>query len=247
MSAYGLRMQYQKYGAGYFKKILLFKIPKLYLYLLIVNIIYYFVFEYPLMEDDFISGALRIFALDWMRRPNQDAWYLYTLIIMYALFAGVFSLDKFLKNKSISIIIMSIATLLYIPVLQIIAWQINYSSLWLYHRNIEMFALGILYVSYKKQIDAKLRQFWRPICVCLVFVCVLGLQYYCENVITLAFVVLTVIICMFVNIGNAAINFIGKTSLQIYVIQRMFIRVFSSAINNSNLYVIAVTVCTICL
>lgn len=245
LSAYGLRLQYQKYGGKYLRKILLVKIPKLYLYLLIVNIVFYFVFEYPLREDDLITGLLRILGLDWTRRPNQDAWYVYTLIVMYALFVCVFSLDRFIKNKNVTVIIMSLVPFLYIVVLELISKQIHYDSLWLYRRNIQLFSCGILYAAYKNKIDAKLRQFRQPICVALVFICTLGLQYYCEDVISVAVVLLAVILCAFVSVSNAATKLIGKASLQIYLVQRLFIRFFSSFMHVRYLFALAVLACSV--
>lgn len=244
-SAYGLCMQYKKYGAPYLKKILLVKIPKLYVYLLIVNIIYYFAFEYALMEDTFLSGLMRILGLDWTRRPNQDAWYLYTLIVMYALFAGVFSLNRFIKNKNVTIVVMAIIPFVYLVVLEIVSELINYRGLWIYHRNIQLFSLGIIYAFYKTQIDRELHRYYRPLVIGLMFICVLGLQYYCEDVVSIAVVSLIVILCMFVSLSNVAITFWGKISLQIYIVQRMFIRLFSSFSNSTLLYTLSVLVCTI--
>lgn len=244
-SAYGLCVQYKKYGSGYLKKIILFKIPKIYAYLIIANIIYYLTLEYPLMEDDLRAALFRIFCLDWTRRPNQDAWYLYTLIVMYALFVCVFFFDKFIKNKNVTVVIMALIPVVYIIVVNAIGYHINYTGLWLYGRNIQMFSLGILYAAYKAKIDNFLRCHNRTLFVGLTFMCVVGLQYYCEEVISVAVGVLVVLSCMYVSLSNKVINLLGKISLQVYLTQRMFIRLFEALQRIPVAYAVAVIACSI--
>lgn len=237
LSAYGLVTQYRIQGRKYLKKILFKKIPKIYLWLVVTNLAYLLIFEINAFSENTSMTLLRLFALEWTQRPNSYSWFLYSIIVVYFIFVAVYACESFIKNKHVITAIMAIMPILFGVILYVLT---KLTGLWLisYYRGVHLFSLGILYASYKDKIDDFLAKYDRWVAVASLFICVVSVRYWYEEVIPIPYCVLTVILCEHFSLSNPFVNFLGKISLFVYIIHNMMIRLLDSLRETHYLFVL---------
>ncbi len=244
LSAYGLVLQYKKVGRPYLKKVLFVKIPKLWLYLISTNLIYYFVFDYKNCGGG-ISDLLKILGLDWLNRPNPFAWFIYTILVIYVIFVAVYFLDKFFKYKHTSDIIMTAMPLLFAIIIFLIGMLTQADWVFVYAKCIISFPLGVLYAVFKSKIDYLVIKYCRYICVAALFIFIVCLQYFAEELLAPITCVLMIIMFSKVFISNPITMFLGKISLGLYLLHNLFIRLFESFATINYPYALAVLACSV--
>lgn len=248
LSAYGLVLQYKRVGRAYLKKILFVKIPKLYLYLISTNLLYFFVFDYKQTvqaSGGGISALLKILGLDWLNRPNPFAWFMYTILVMYFIFVIVYFLDGFFKHEHTADIVMMIMPLLFAITIFLIGLLAKADWLFVYAKCIISFPLGIMYAVFKPMIDKFLTKYCRYICVVCLFIFIICLKYFAEELLAPITCILMILMCSKVSISNPIMNFLGKISLGLYLLHNLFIRLFESFSSNNYAYALAVLACSI--
>lgn len=111
LSAYCLLQQYKKNNKKYLLKILIFKIPYLYFWMVVINLVFFLIFH-----SDSPNIALSILGFDLKNDLYHPSWYIKLTIIFYTFFVLIYF---FIKNIKIASIIMAI-----IPMIWFFQWWI---------------------------------------------------------------------------------------------------------------------------
>lgn len=183
----------------------------------------------------------------------DNGWYLQTQLLFYIIFYLAYN---FVKNKK------SFA-LLFIIVLYCIFCAIAKLSTTWYEASL-CFPLGILYSEYKDKINFilfknKIIHLISILCVLIVFIITLffGNKPFLNEcfriplklISSVFFCLLVLTIISLINIRNPITEFLGKLSLEIYLLQGIFLNLFKKQliIDNDWVYIICVAVCTLLL
>lgn len=159
LSAFGIIRSYQKNGNKYLLKLVFVNVIKLYVISVLINLLIYFMF----FEGAFTTTdtLLRIFNLDVFNdfnRMNRHGWYISTIIGMYIIFAIIFYICSKLKTEKRFIIAGIVLAVIAVGFR--LGAQIADNG-GMYTREIPCFALGALYATFYKQINAFLNKyFW---------------------------------------------------------------------------------------
>ena len=243
LSGFGLTQSYINRGGGY-----IFSLPKkrilpLYLKCLFLIAVYIGLllalgnkFDLVLFIKSFFIGDTYVL----------NGWYLQTLVLLYLLFFGVFALPV-RDNKKI-ILILSL-TLVYYGIFYYLGIQSN-QHYWF--SSVMLFPIGIIYALKRKWVDEVLNR--KKIItlligfslillggVILIFRRKIELPVYLSGLqstfISISIALGTLLILRFVNLNFGFTRFLGKVSLEIYVLQgAAFIIAKSSWLSISNLY-----------
>jgi peptidoglycan/LPS O-acetylase OafA/YrhL len=228
LSAYGLYKAGEK--KGYYKRIFMVKIPALYLYQVLMNIIYYLLFF--TQEYKRIGEVLpRIFNVDFlcgMSRLNGFSWFISTILITYAVFGTLLFVwekwGKNCKNKrfwfACSGTVWAVLWYVLVSVTPIEA---------LYSRSIFCFAVGAWVAVFEKEIVQFLQSRKRFL---LIFIGAAALMTVCFFL--FAEQVACVAVCVFIVVlfaqfhcrSTSVYAFLGKISLEIYLVQKIFFLFF---------------------
>lgn len=199
------------------------------------------------------SVDLKLFLLSFAIGNTivDNGWYLQVQLLLYIIFFVIFWLVKRWKIATVAF-----ATLAYC----VICVFAGLSSTW--YEAVFCFTLGMVVSYYKPQIELFLTKKLRSIIVLLACVAVFVVALFLGNKRTilpneirivvkilssLLFVPCVAISVSLVNINNVATRFLGKISLEIYVMQGIALKFFYDTleIENDWLYILAVVVTTL--
>ena len=226
LSAFGLMQSYKKNGTKYLKKMLLVKIPVLYLLYVVVNAMY--LIERVSAGANFGTwgSVTRILGLDFLNnwsRISANAWFIFTIIMMYLLFIIVLAATRKLKHsKHIN---LAIITALTIAIYLIVDLLHPFNISGLYVRAIFCFPLGMAYATYYEKINRWLKKFWYiPFSMAAVL---MGIDFF---IISFPEQLRCLVACVFVisfisklDIRNRIAERIGLISLEIYLLHGLFL------------------------
>lgn len=163
----------------------------------------------------------------------ENSWYIIVCLFMYAVFWLAAKVSK--RKPAIIVLCEVIFCILWIP----LAKQLNYGQWW-YISNFAL-PIGMLWAMYEGRILALLSCAKKyAVTVILAFLLVVisfALTYFGDSSIyytvsSTAFVTFFAIVCMKLRLGNPALSFLGKISMEIYLIHGLFISMFRSNIAN---------------
>lgn len=184
----------------------------------------------------------------------DNGWYLQSQLLFYLIF---YILYKFVKSsKACGLNIIMVFVFIFYC---IICATLKMPTTW-YEAGL-CFPLGALYSQYKEKINStcfKRKNFIVFfICIFAMFILALflgnkqilitPLRIFVKIVSSLLFCVLCVMTVLTINIKNIVTSFFGKISLEIYVLQGIFLNLFKKTIiiKNDILYIAIVIICTI--
>ena len=194
------------------------------------------------------KGALSVINRTFMAMPPVVCG-----LLFYILFYFVFRFSK--KHK---VVILFSATCLYC----LLCAALGLASPW--YEAILCFPLGVAYANYKDKVHSVIfKSKLKTIFLFLIFLCAFILlllfstklsfssllKMACKMASAIAFVWVATIFVLVININNPITRFLGKISLEIYLLQGIFLNLFKNQIyiENDILYILAVTVCTLIL
>lgn len=222
LSGYGLLISLKSKGICYLKKIIFVKIPKLYLLNCLVNIIIYF-----LTATESALGVKVTFHILFLNDlklqfelVNAYSWYITMTIYLYVIFTIVAFLCYKIKVRKIFL-----PTILFI--LSILFYSTySYFTKEIYIRGNICFSLGVFYALYNEQINSILKKYWNLIMFTMVGTTIIYFMNGVPPIIISGEQYLAIIACIIIitflqkfTISNFISLFIGKYSLQIYLIQ----------------------------
>ncbi|MBO4283035.1 MAG: acyltransferase [Clostridia bacterium] len=243
LSGYGLILSFRKDPL----KIRSFgrhKIIPFYLIILLLVIIYY---VFYLCLGQRISAVSIVKSLTFGGTIIANGWYLQVQLLYYLMFYLVF---RFVRKKQL--LLMLAMHIVYI----VLCIVLGLSSL-LYERTL-IFVYGMIWYEKRETIDNWINSkksrwaiIWLASCVLFAFNYMLsfravpvlfrGLSYF-------FFVTLVIMLLTKIKIQNRVTSFLGAISLEIYVVQGLFLILFhigNTNVSNPYLYILAVTSSTI--
>lgn len=222
LSGYGLTISLKNKGINYLKKIVFVKIPKLYLLNCLVNIIIYL-----LTATESALGfkvSFHILFLNDLKLQfelvNAYSWYITMTIYLYGIFAIVaFSWHKFKLNKIFIPIILFILSILFYSTYP------HFTKV-IYTRGNLCFPLGVLYALYSKEINIVLKKYWNLIMTTMLGLIIIYFMVGVPPIILSGEQYLAIMVCILIVtfaqkfiLANRISLFLGKYSLQIYLLQ----------------------------
>lgn len=201
---------------------------------------------------------------------NSNAWYMITIAIFYIAFFFAF---KYSKNEDRAFKIMGIFSVIYL----IAGISAGHGIFWLqgewwYNSSILLF-IGMYVAKNEEKVISFIKRRYTTLLIitgigtiiltCVAIASTMQISYYrpglsgkagsvvcllCESCATLAFVSFILILTMKVRLNNKILDFLGKISLEIYLVHRFFLVVLNSqyiTIQNIIVYFAAVYAGTI--
>ena len=244
LSGYGLYASYSIQGNTYIKSFPRRKILPFYCIILFFSMIYFV--ERLILGQNFTVGEL-IKSITFGGSIIANGWYLQVQLLLYSLFYITFRLTK---SDKLSIIMISVECIF----MCVIMYALDFSSTW--HESVLAFPLGMIWynlLSHKTVCKKKYIYFTWSVFEFVLFVATLigyrkmngpinSLLFKMASAVLFTVFVATVI--NIINLNNTLTRWLGKYSLEIYIIQGVFLNLFHSRIiyiKNPYIYVIVVT------
>lgn len=186
----------------------------------------------------------------------NNSWYIICIIVVYFLFLLSYA---FIKNRKIAFIIFNILLLGYVYVCQ----RIGYADWW--YITVFGFSLGIFWEENKVLIDKIIGKTYLILLPVTLFLFFFLDEFYneeskflfdipmqgkriCGEMASLMFVTFLMILLNKIKIGNKALTYLGKISLELYIVHGLFIFIYEnqSVITfNKYLFIILIVVLSI--
>lgn len=221
LSGYGLQISYlkkgEKYSIGYFKK----RIPAILFPYILINLIYWLVYT---VNGDIYTPDMVFFSIILGDIIVPFSWYMTEILVLY-LFFGLFMKMKSKKND------MIIRNAVVVLLFSVGAFVLD-MGYWWYVSNIP-FVVGVIAASYSDEIMKKTKKYmWLIALISLIGFIVLHVFFYGStlfmNVASVMFTVFVVALATYVEPRFGVLNFLGDMSLEIYLMQGMFIVVLAN-------------------
>mgnify|MGYP003290040458 CR=1 FL=1 len=214
-----------------------------------------------------------IFYITGFKLINSHMWYIVEIFFLYILFYVVF---KFIKKKKVAYICMSLALLLLVAGSLLAghgeAW---FQGEWWYNTTI-LFLVGMLFAEHENKIIGFIRKHYTKVVIAALIIFIIlynATMYMLEHYgywselegktilqsnmdklytllvqmpMVISFVLLIVIVGQKVKCSNMTLRFLGKISLELYLIHNLFIDKLSF-ISGQGVYFISVITCSIVL
>ena len=179
------------------------------------------------------------------------SWYIFALLIIYLAFYLGF---RFVKKDWFGILIVTIATVGYFA----FCIKYQYGSWW--YNSVHLFLVGVLVAKFEKGFFERLKKlyFLKLLLFLAITVVTFAIGNYAwdlmpkfniqmtpklgENIMTiitvaqiisaLTFCMFTVMLGMKIKVGNPVLKFLGKMTLELYLVHGLFVHIFSYAVIN---------------
>ncbi len=214
LSAYGIIRSYRAKGNSYLVRLCLVHIPRLYLVSVGINLLTYLVFFRGTLETgDLLMQIFNLDVFNGFRRMNRHGWYITSIIALYLVFALVYFLCSFLKNRYrfiIAAVIVSAVTLGF--------WHgtLLAGKGGTYTREMLCFAVGCLYATFYDAINRFASRFFVPglLISVLGFLIVFPID---EPLATYAAILCLVFVSQRYTYDSRITFFLGKICLGVYL------------------------------
>jgi len=246
ISGYGLAISWQKKGKSYIDKFVIKRILPFSIIIIIFSLLFYIVKKwlgYSIPRFFLINSLFNISSSSVI----TNGWYLQVQLMLYLFFFFVY---RFIKHKQYLVVFMF--CLLYV----ILGKCIGLSTT--KYESVFAFPLGLLLGNFSTKIDK-----WDEKCNKYCVLAFIGfgvmfvgsivvpndiLKLLCKIMSSIMFVLFVVCIIQIINIINRITSALGRISLEIYVIQGIFLLLFHSShinIPNGWVYCLVVIICTL--
>lgn len=199
---------------------------------------------YTIVEHQDIGVSDLILSLANGKPIPNSIWYLAVLILLYLLYWIFFGLFKSFEKSCLFL-------LLSITVMNVCFIRFNYPYYWYYSNY--AFLLGTVWSEYKVKIDGFLKSYYyhafvvgiAAFALFYVLPVFVGYDALCRMIVTVIFPVLLVLILYKISISCKVWVFIGRISLEIYLLHVMVYTFMSGYISNHALWVLGSLLVTI--
>lgn len=178
-----------------------------------------------------------ILAFTGLESIGNSSWYIIAILVMYIATYGTFKLLKTESNLK-KIIVVAVLCGIYICIF----WKIKNDNPW-YYNTVAAYPLGMFYAQYKNKIEAIV---WKNNYVYLalsgIFLCIFIFGYHYGNnlvvyqLLSMVFVLLLVLLTMKITFKNEILEFLGKYTFDIYILQRIPMIIFKDVVSNEYIY-----------
>lgn len=216
-SGFGVMEAIQKKGKDYVKKIPVHRALKTLLHF-DVAILLFCVLNLILGEKLIVTDVLQAFVC-WVSLGNST-WYIFTMVFLYLITAVSFLI--FGRNKYVALIVTTALTVLYVNILM------QYKGDWWYNTCL-CYILGMWYSVLRPIVEKiacknDLLYFATLLLACFAFYELMRrhrINIWKYQLYAMSFVVLVVGISMKIKLDNPFLQFLGKHTFSIYILQRL--------------------------
>lgn len=250
LSGYGLMYSYKIKKDDYLKKFVRKRIIPFYIIIFYLAIVYT---VFHILLNDNITIEMFVKALTFGGGIVSNGWYLQVQLLLYIIF---YLICKIFKRTHVQLIIVAFIEVLYCMIMMFF----DLPAYW--YQSVLTFALGTIWAAYKDKIDGYLVRAGKKSTVLLagagiMFIIAFLARYKIDGVVlnkifsmtvNIFFVVFVMLFIYFVRINFKLTRWLGKISLEIYVVQGIFLTLYHSQFfyfENTYLYIIAVVFSTI--
>ena len=213
LSGFGLMKQYLKredYRSSFLKK----RVGRIVIPYILFNMIYWLYYS---ANNDVISFFEAVRMILSGEPLVLYSWYILEIFVLYLLFFLFMFLDR---GKRLPMIICNIV--LYLALL---LYYKHYDYLSFWYDSTHMLVIGIIWASYEERLTQLLYRYWY-LCLAL---SVLGIIISFGNVkmyylLEMSFMLLILVVFCFFQFKNAVLIFLGRISMEIYLIHGLIIR-----------------------
>lgn len=238
LSGYGLFKSYYKSREVYLKSFPTKKILTFYIDILLFTIIY-------ILLDIFISpqsitfiGILK--SLTFGGTIIANGWYLQVALLLYICFYFIF---KYVKNENYKIIVSFISIILIVLVMYILKMPL------IWYEGLLAFPFGMLYAKYDVYVDKRINTKSNILLFIMSFTafsCTYIGDHLIKNdlhIVTkllsiLFFIILVICIIRWIPVSTKITVFLGEISLEIYVLQGLFLWILRLEVVSSMVWTI---------
>lgn len=168
--------------------------------------------------------------LGWESIGNSN-WFIFTIVCMYIITFIVAKINKEKLNEK-SLIVITLVTIFFISFLRITKGE----EKWWYN-TIACYTLGLWYGKYKEKIDILLQKKYLKIIIITIFsweifYCFRNYNFIVYEIMSMLFTIMFVFFMYKIKISNKLLEFFGKYSFEIYILQRLPYMIFRPIISN---------------
>lgn len=242
-SGYGLfksKMNKENYLKGFLKK----RMPTILIPFYVMTLIF---FGYSLIMGAKYEGKELFYSLTGWTLLNSHAWYIVEIALFYLVF---FLLFRFIKKDGIALAIMTVFVAgVTVGSLLLGHGEYWFQGEWWFNTSL-VFVLGMLFAKFEKPLVAFLKKFYYLVLAIAVvlevvlykatmhaletysywsetdFLPAYGDKFRCLSVqlpMVIVFVLIVLLVSMKIKFKNKVMDFLGKISLEIYLIHNLFI------------------------
>ena len=226
LSSYGLTKQYiskEKYYVRFLSK----RFTKVLIPYLILSFIYWLYY----VTQGNVYNLNDIFSLLLIGEPLVTySWYIIDILVLYFFFYIFMIISK--RNKVFFVLLNATIVLLLAGVLRLL----NYSIFW--YSSLHMYLLGIIYALYQKKIDDF---FYKNRFLLLITAIIILMVTYINgdsdihiSIIQVAYLILIILLLQNINIKNTILSFLGKISMEIYMVHGLIIKIYRYYISDDS-------------
>ena len=235
LSAFGIIRSYQKNGNKYLPRLIFVHIPKLYIIAVFINCLTYFTFLRGAFEGvDLWMRILNLDLLNNFNRINRHGWYIATIIALYLLFALVYFICSKLKSEK-RFIIAGVSLAAIVVLVKLISRIADEGGM--YTREMPAFALGCLYATFYREVNALAKKFFTPLLCVSIAAFILGFFIW-EPLATYAAVAIIITVSQKYIYKSPITHFFGKLAIGIYLYLHFSSIVMQPFISNEYLWVL---------
>lgn len=167
---------------------------------------------------------------------GNSYWYIFAMIVMYI---GVYISRRIFKNNHL---LTAIGVLVFTTAYHIILKD-GLDKIRLWYNTIYLFPLGMFAAINKGKLD-KIKDNWVLHLLLTVVLTALFIRTYSSNELlffeirAVLFISIIVLITMKVKINNKILQFLGKYTFEIYILQKMPLMIYSRYISNENVVLV---------
>ena len=219
-SGYGVCCSVRRKGMSYVKRMPWDRIFRVLLHFDAIVLIYYVVGR--LMGADYTPSDLALSMIGWRSVGNSN-WYIFAVLVMYAI---TFLSYMVFRGKGYSAVTcITVLSAVYVVLMQ------DRDTWW--YNTIFCYAAGMWYALLKEKMDLLLEKrpwlYWTfaaGLCAAWVVLYLTRKALICYELHAIVFVLVIVMFCRKVKIGNPVLEWLGKNVFWIYVVQRLPMALF---------------------
>lgn len=241
-SGYGIMLSIKRKGMQYVLKIPYDRLLKIWCHF-VFAVLLFLIVEKCILHHEYDVQTILLSFLAWDTVGNSN-WYIFVTLIVY-----IFTYFSFriARNINWGIVLMTFLSIMYIIIIK------NVKDNWWYD-TIVVYVLGMIYASFKEKIENWLfiGNIRYVFCFVLVLISDILVIFLRGNFVTLElFYILTFVLLLLatmkVKINNLLLDFFGKYTFEIYILQRIPMNIFKDMFENKYIYFIVCILVTLML
>ena len=226
LSSYGLTKQYitkENYHVHFLSK----RFAKVLIPYLVLSFIYWL---YYAVQGN-IYNISEIISLLLVGEPLVSySWYIIDILVLYFFFYIFMIVSK--SNKKLFLLLNTIVALLLAVVLK----SLNFGMFW--YSSLHMYLIGIVYALYQKKMDDftyknRFLLFISSIII-IILTIINGDSDIHISIIQVAYLILIIFLLQNFNIKNTTLSFLGKISMEIYMVHGLIIKIYRYYISDNS-------------